>query len=313
MKKLLALISGIIVIIVCLSLGVMRLNRTENTQTNSSSKKVLNIYNWGDYIDPQLVKKFEKQTGYKVNYETFDSNEAMFTKIKQGGTPYDIAVPSDYMIQKMAKEKLLLPLDKHKIKGMDNNDPQFLDLSFDKHNKYSVPYFWGTLGIVYNDKYIKPGEITNWNDLWNSKYRKQILFIDGAREFIGIGLNSLGYSLNSKNDSQINQAYDKLKNLTPNAKAFVADEIKTYMQNDEAPLAVTYSGEASEMLDNNSHLHYVIPDDGTNLWFDNIVIPKTAKNVKGAYEFINFMLEPKNAAQNAEYIGYATPNYFLSL
>ena len=208
----------------------------------------------------------------------------------------------------MAKEKLLLPLDKHKIKGMDNNDPQFLDLSFDKHNKYSVPYFWGTLGIVYNDKYIKPGEITNWNDLWNSKYRKQILFIDGAREFIGIGLNSLGYSLNSKNDSQINQAYDKLKNLTPNAKAFVADEIKTYMQNDEAPLAVTYSGEASEMLDNNSHLHYVIPDDGTNLWFDNIVIPKTAKNVKGAYEFINFMLEPKNAAQNAEYIGYAKPN-----
>ena len=294
MKKLLALISGIIVIIVCLSLGVMRLNRTENTQTNSSSKKVLNIYNWGDYIDPQLVKKFEKQTGYKVNYETFDSNEAMFTKIKQGGTPYDIAVPSDYMIQKMTKEKLLLPLDKHKIKGMDNNDPQFLDLSFDKHNKYSVPYFWGTLGIVYNDKYIKPGEITNWNDLWNSKYRKQILFIDGAREFIGIGLNSLGYSLNSKNDSQINQAYDKLKNLTPNAKAFVADEIKTYMQNDEAPLAVTYSGEASEMLDNNSHLHYVIPNDGTNLWFDNIVIPKTAKNVKGAYEFINFMLEPKN-------------------
>ena len=123
MKKLLALISGIIVIIVCLSLGVMRLNRTENTQTNSSSKKVLNIYNWGDYIDPQLVKKFEKQTGYKVNYETFDSNEAMFTKIKQGGTPYDIAVPSDYMIQKMTKEKLLLPLDKHKIKGMDNNDP----------------------------------------------------------------------------------------------------------------------------------------------------------------------------------------------
>lgn len=308
MKKLLALISGIIVIIVCLSLGVMRLNRTENTQMNSSSKKVLNIYNWGNYIDPQLVKKFEKQTGYKVNYETFDSNEAMFTKIKQGGTPYDIAVPSDYMIQKMAKEKLLLPLDKHKIKGMDNNDPQFLDLSFDKHNKYSVPYFWGTLGIVYNDKYIKPGEITNWNDLWNSKYRKQILFIDGAREFIGIGLNSLGYSLNSKNDSQINQAYDKLKDLTPNAKAFVADEIKTYMQNDEAPLAVTYSGEASEMLDNNSHLHYVIPDDGTNLWFDNIVIPKTAKNVKGAYEFINFMLEPKNAAQNAEYIGYATPN-----
>ena len=299
MKKLLALISGIIVIIVCLSLGVMRLNRTENTQTNSSSKKVLNIYNWGDYIDPQLVKKFEKQTGYKVNYETFDSNEAMFTKIKQGGTPYDIAVPSDYMIQKMTKEKLLLPLDKHKIKGMDNNDPQFLDLSFDKHNKYSVPYFWGTLGIVYNDKYIKPGEITNWNDLWNSKYRKQILFIDGAREFIGIGLNSLGYSLNSKNDSQINQAYDKLKNLTPNAKAFVADEIKTYMQNDEAPLAVTYSGEASEMLDNNSHLHFVIPDDGTNLWFDNIVIPKTAKNVKGAYEFINFMLEPKNDSQNA--------------
>ncbi|KRM19913.1 spermidine putrescine abc transporter permease component potc [Ligilactobacillus hayakitensis DSM 18933 = JCM 14209] len=305
MKKLLALMSGIIVIILLLLFGVFEINHSSQ---KSTSNKVLNIYNWGDYIDPELIKEFEKQSGYKVNYETFDSNEAMYTKIKQGGTSYDIAIPSEYMIEKMKSQKLLVPLDKSKIKGLNNIDPKFLNQPFDKHNKYSVPYFWGTLGIIYNDKYVKPGSIQTWNDLWNPKYKNQIMFVDGAREFMGLGLNSLGYSLNSKNDAQIKEAYGKLKQLTPNAKAFVADEIKTYMKSNEASIAVTFSGEAADMLAENKHLHYVIPKDQTNLWFDNIVIPKTSKNQKGAYEFINFMLEPKNAAKNAEYIGYATPN-----
>ena len=232
----------------------------------------------------------------------------MFTKIQQGGTAYDITIPSEYMIQKMKEEKLLLPLDHSKIKGLENIDSSFLNLSFDKGNQYSVPYFWGTLGIVYNDKFVDGKNMQSWDDLWRPELKNNVMLIDGAREVIGLGLNSLGYSLNSKNDAQLTAAVNKLRKITPNVKAIVADEIKMYMANEESAVAVTFSGEAAEMLEQNEHLHYVIPKEGSNLWFDNMVIPKTAKNIKGAYDFINFMLEPKNAAQNAEYIGYATPN-----
>lgn len=304
MKKLQSLFIGILVIIGVLALSVHHLQKS----SGMSGAKVLNVYNWGDYIDPDLIKKFEKEFGYKVNYETFDSNEAMFTKIQQGGTAYDITIPSEYMIQKMKEEKLLLPLDHSKIKGLENIDSSFLNLSFDKGNQYSVPYFWGTLGIVYNDKFVDGKNMQSWDDLWRPELKNNVMLIDGAREVIGLGLNSLGYSLNSKNDAQLTAAVNKLRKITPNVKAIVADEIKMYMANEESAVAVTFSGEAAEMLEQNEHLHYVIPKEGSNLWFDNMVIPKTAKNIKGAYDFINFMLEPKNAAQNAEYIGYATPN-----
>ena len=304
MKKLQSLFIGILVIIGVLALSVHHLQKS----SGMSGAKVLNVYNWGDYIDPDLIKKFEKEYGYKVNYETFDSNEAMFTKIQQGGTAYDITIPSEYMIQKMKEEKLLLPLDHSKIKGLENIDSSFLNLSFDKGNQYSVPYFWGTLGIVYNDKFVDGKNMQSWDDLWRPELKNNVMLIDGAREVIGLGLNSLGYSLNSKNDVQLTAAVNKLRKITPNVKAIVADEIKMYMANEESAVAVTFSGEAAEMLEQNEHLHYVIPKEGSNLWFDNMVIPKTAKNIKGAYDFINFMLEPKNAAQNAEYIGYATPN-----
>ncbi|MGX7419310.1 ABC transporter substrate-binding protein [Carnobacterium gallinarum] len=273
-----------------------------------AGNNVLTLYNWGDYIDPDLIKKFEKETTYKVSYETFDSNEAMFTKIKQGGTAYDLTIPSEYMIQKMMKENMLIPLDKSKIKGLNNIDPRFLDLDFDKQNKYSIPYFWGTLGIIYNDKFVKKEDIQHWDDLWRPELKNNVMLIDGAREVLGLSLNSLGYSLNSKNMNQLNEASAKLSDLTPNIKAIVADEIKMYMVQEESSVAVTFSGEAAEMLQNNKNLHYVIPSEGSNLWFDNFVIPKTAKNKEAAYAFINFMLEPKNAAQNAEYIGYSTPN-----
>lgn len=304
MKKLQSLFIGILVIIGVLALSVHHLQKS----SGMSGAKVLNVYNWGDYIDPDLIKKFEKEYGYKVNYETFDSNEAMFTKIQQGGTAYDITIPSEYMIQKMKEENLLIPIDHSKIKGLDNIDSRFLNLSFDKHNKYSIPYFWGTLGIVYNDKFVDGKDIQSWDDLWRPELRNNVMLIDGAREVIGLGLNSLGYSLNSKNDKQLQEAVNKLRKITPNVKAIVADEIKMYMANEESAVAVTFSGEAADMMYENEHLHYVIPKEGSNLWFDNMVIPKTAKNIQGAYDFMNFMLEPKNAAQNAEYIGYSTPN-----
>lgn len=304
MRRLYSFILGILVIIAALSVLMVSLSQKESP---SNQANTLVVYNWGDYINPDLLKAFEKETGIKVQYETFDSNEAMYTKIEQGGTRYDIAIPSDYMIDKMTKENLLVRLDKSKIKGLSNIGSAFLGKSFDPHNDYSIPYFWGTVGIVYNDQLVKRAP-KHWNDLWRADYANQIMLVDGAREVMGLGLNTLGYSLNTKNLEQLQRASDKLSQLTPNIKAIVGDEMKGYLINGDAAIGVTFSGEASEMLDSNPHLHYVLPPEGSNLWFDNIVIPKTVVNKKAAYAFINFMLEPKQAAKNAEYIGYATPN-----
>lgn len=268
----------------------------------------LNLYNWGDYIDSDLITKFEEETGYVVSYETFDSNEAMYTKISQGGTAYDLTIPSEYMIERMMEEDMLIELDHSRIEGLEHLDPDLLDMAFDPGNRYSIPYFWGTLGIVYNTKFVEEGSIQHWEDLWEPRFKDDIMLIDSAREIIGIGLNSLGYSVNSKNNTELAEAANKLNTLTPNVKAIVADEIKMYMAQEESSVAVTFSGEVADMMWENENLRYVIPPEGSNLWFDNFVIPKTAQNIDAAYAFINFMLEPENAAQNAEYVGYSTPN-----
>ncbi|WP_025729078.1 ABC transporter substrate-binding protein [Atopobacter phocae] len=279
---------------------------SHSSQSFGSERLV--IYNWGDYIDPELLKEFEKEYNYSVVYETFDSNEAMVTKIKQGGTQYDITVPSEYKIPEMIKDKLLLPLDHSKIKGMEHLDKQFVGMPFDPDNKWSLPYFWGTVGIVYNDLMVQEKDIQYWRDLWRPEFKNSILMIDGARETIGIGLQRRGYSLNETDSKILNQIANDLGDLMPNIKAILADEMKMYMSQNEAAIAITYSGEAVDMLDQNEHLHYVLPKEGSNIWTDNIVIPKTARNLKGAYDFINFMLRPDIAARNAEYIGYSTPN-----
>lgn len=299
---------AIILSILAVSIGLYAsINQLSKSQ-GITSENTLNLYNWGDYIDPDLITKFENETNYRVSYETFDSNEAMYTKIEQGGTAYDLAVPSEYMIQRMIKEEMVFKLDHSKIKGLTNINDLFLDQSFDPKNAYSIPYFWGTLGIIYNDKFLTDKDIEHWDDLWNPKLKNDVMLIDGAREVMGLSLNSLGYSLNTKDKKELDEAAIKLNTLTSNVKAIVADEIKMYMIQEESSVAVTFSGEAAEMLAENEHLHYVIPEEGSNLWFDNFVIPKTAKNINAAYAFINFMLEPENAAQNAEYIGYSTPN-----
>ena len=238
---------------------------------------------------------------------TFDSKEAMYTKIKQGGTTYDIAIPSEYMINKMKSEDLLVPLDYSKIDGIENIGPEFLNQSFNPNNQYSIPYFWGTLGIVYNETMVEEAP-EHWDDLWKPEYKDSIMLFDGAREVLGLGLNSLGYSLNSKDPQQLEETVDKLYKLTPNIKAIVADEMKGYMIQNNAAIGVTFSGEASQMLEKNPNLKYVVPTEASNLWFDNMVIPKTVKNQDAAYAFINFMLKPENALKNAEYVGYATPN-----
>ncbi|WP_368298690.1 PotD/PotF family extracellular solute-binding protein [Cytobacillus firmus] len=304
MKKLIQALAAVLIVSFALLYIVSGLNSSQGY----TSGNTLTIFNWGDYIDADLVDKFEQETGIKVIYETFDSNEAMMTKIEQGGTAYDIAVPSEYAIEKMKEEDLLLPVDHSKIPNLKYIDPRFMDLPFDPENEYSIPYFWGTVGILYNTDILGDKEITSWNDLWDPELKNQILLIDGAREVMGMGLNSLHYSLNDKDKDHLIEAKEKLDRLTPNIKAIVGDEIRMLMENDEAGIGVVWSGTAQELMWEKDNLEYVVPKEGSNLWFDNMVIPKTAKNPEAAHQFMNFILDPENAAQNTEYVGYSTPN-----
>ncbi|MFC4601395.1 ABC transporter substrate-binding protein [Cohnella hongkongensis] len=280
-----------------------------NSSQGYSGANTITIFNWGDYIDPELIAEFEDETGLKIIYQTFDSNEAMMTKIEQGGTAFDIAIPSEYAISKMKEEGLLQPIDHSLVPNLEHIDERFLDLSFDPGNAYSIPYFWGTVGIIYNPALLEDGQtFESWDDLWNEELRNQILLVDGAREVIGFGLNSLGYSLNDTNEEHLQEAKRKLSLLTPNVKAIVGDEIKMLLAGEEAAVGVVWSGDAAEIMWENENLDYVIPKEGSNVWFDNMVIPASARNVEGAHKFINFMLDPEIAARNAEYVGYSTPN-----
>jgi spermidine/putrescine transport system substrate-binding protein len=304
MKRLVQMFLIISLVSALLLYAISRLNSSQGF----TSSNTLTIYNWGDYIDTDLIERFEEETGIKVIYETFDSNEAMMTKIEQGGTTYDIAIPSEYMIDKMRQEDLLVPLDHSKLPNLKNIDERFIDLPFDPENKYSVPYFWGTVGIVYNSKMLGGKKITAWADLWDKDLKNEILLTDGAREVMGMGLNSLNYSLNDIDEEHLQEAKSKLDALTPNIKAIVGDESRMLLEAQEAAIGLVWSGVASEIMAENEDLEYVVPKEGSNLWFDNMVIPKTTKNVDAAHQFINFMLDPKVAAQNAEYVSYSTPN-----
>jgi spermidine/putrescine transport system substrate-binding protein len=285
---------------------------TSNALAGNFSKKVvpneLYIYNWGDYIDKELVKQFEEETSIKVIYQTFDSNEALLTKIEQGGTNIDLAVPSEYAIQKLISKNLLSSLDYSKIPNYQNVDDKYKNKPFDPNNTYSVPYFWGTVGILYNKNKLSDQAIpSKWSDLWNDSYKNEILLFDGARETLGFSLQKNGFSLNDTNRDHLEIAYNDLLNLKKNVKGVVGDEIKDMMARGEAKAAVTFSGEAYEAMSNNPDLDYIVPSEGSNIWFDNLVVPENAQNKDNAHAFINFMLDKNNAKQNAMEIGYSSP------
>lgn len=289
--------------IVALLLGMF----TILTTGCGSDKKTLNVYNWGDYIDESTIEEFEEEYGINVNYETFATNEDMYVKIKTGGTNYDVAIPSDYMITKMINEGLLEKINMNNITNYKYIDDRFKNLDFDPNNEYSVPYMWGTLGIIYNTKYIKEN-IDSWNALWNEKYKDQILMVNSQRDAIAVALKKLGYSLNTKNPKELEEAKQELIKQKPLVHAYVEDEVKDLMVDEEGYIAVVWSGDAVTMMERNPNLKYVIPKEGSNLWFDNMVIPKGSKNKEEAELFINFMTRPEIALKNVEYIGYSTPN-----
>ncbi|WP_339249431.1 ABC transporter substrate-binding protein [Sporosarcina sp. FSL W8-0480] len=295
-------------IVILIVSGILIFINDKLNEGGSAGKNTITVYNWGEYIDPDLIKQFEKETGIKVIYETFDSNEGMMGKIEQGGTSYDITAPSEYMVEMMKEKNLLLPLDYSKIPNIKHIDPYFLDLPFDPGNTYSIPYFWGTVGIAFNPTLLEGQTFESWESLWDPTLKQRVILVDSARETVGMSLNSLGYSLNSTNLGELREATDKLKALTPNVKAVIGDEVTQLMVNGEAAISLTWSGQAADMMYENEDIDYVVPEEGSNLWFDNFVIPRTAKNIEGAHAFLNFMLDPEVAAQNADYVGYSTPN-----
>ncbi|MBM7685840.1 ABC transporter substrate-binding protein [Defluviitalea raffinosedens] len=271
------------------------------------NKVVLNVYNWGDYIDESVIEDFEKQYNIKVNYETFATNEDMYVKIKSGGTDYDVIFPSEYMIEKMINENLLQKLDFSNIPNYALIDDQFKNLDYDPNNEYSVPYMWGTVGILYN-KTMVDDPVDSWDILWNEKYAGQIFMLDSQRESIGVALQKLGYSLNTRDVNELQQAKQALIEQKPLVLAYVGDEVKDKMIGGEAALAVVWSGDAIYCKRENPDLEYVIPKEGSNYWFDAMAIPVTSKHKKEAEMFINYLCETEVALKNTDYIGYSTPH-----
>ncbi len=277
------------------------------TACQQDERVVLNVYNWGDYIDESVIQEFEKKYNIRVNYDTFSTNEDMYVKIKAGGADYDVLFPSDYMIERMIKEDMLHKLDLTNIPNYQYIEDQFKNLEYDPHNEYSVPYFWGTVGIIYN-KTMVDEPITSWRILWDQKYRKQILMLDSQRDSIGVALKMLGYDMNTRDLDELEAAKQALIEQKPLVLAYVGDDVKDKMIAGEAALAVVWSGDAVYMKWENPDLEYVIPQEGSNFWVDAMVIPKTSKHKAEAELFINFMCDPEIAYKNADYIGYSSPH-----
>ncbi len=272
-----------------------------------NDRVVLNVYNWGDYLDESVIRDFEKKYNIKVNYDTFSTNEDMYVKLKAGGTDYDVVFPSDYIIERMINEDMLHKLDFDNIPNYKYIEDHFKNLEYDPQNEYSVPYFWGTVGIIYN-KTIVDEPVNSWQILWDPKYEKEILMMDSQRDSIGVALKMLGYDLNTRDLDELEEAKQALIEQKPLVLAYVGDDVKDKMIAGEAALAVIYSGEAFYMKQENPDLEYVIPQEGSNFWVDAMVIPKTSKHKKEAELFINFMCDPEVAYKNAIYVGYSSPH-----
>ncbi len=265
----------------------------------------LYIYNWGEYIDEDLITKFEEEEGIDVIYDNFDSNESMYVKLKSGGVNYDLVIPSDYMIEKMASEGMLEEINYDNIPNYQYVREDLKGLPFDPENKYSVPYFWGTVGILYNTTMVDE-PVDSWDILWDEKYEGQIFMYDSQRDSLMVALKKLGYSLNSTDAKELAEAQQLLIDQKPLVQAYFGDPIRDKMIGEEGALAVVYSGDAMYCMSQNPNLAYAIPKEGSNTWVDSMVIPKGAENKENAEKFINFMCDPENALANTEYVGYST-------
>lgn len=289
-----------------LALSFAGCGQTEKgTSKDTSSNKVV-VYNWGDYIDPEVNELFTEETGIKVIYSEYANNEEMYASVEPGNVNYDVIFPSDYMVEKMINKDMLEKIDTTKLTNYSKIDDRHKQLPFDKTDSYSVPYMWGTVGIIYNTKMVDD-TVDSWDILWDEKYKQQIFMYDSERDSIMVALKKLGYSMNTRDEKELEEAKQLLIEQAPLVLAYVGDEGKGKMVNGEAALMIAWAGDAMVMMDGNPDLDYIIPKEGSNYFVDSIVIPKESKNTEAAYQYIDFLCRPEIAAKNAEYIGYSTP------
>lgn len=288
-----------------LSLALAALLTVSLTACSGSADSVVNVYNWGEYIDSDLLRQFEDETGIRVVYNTFETNEGLYSRLKSES--YDVVIPSDYMIARMIDENMLQKLNFDNIPNYALIDSQYTGREFDPNQEYSVPYTWGAVGIIYNTKKVDAADTGSWDILWNPQYAGQTAMFDNSRDAMGVALKLLGYSQNTTNKEELRAAADKIIEGKDNFQGFWMDQILEKHPNEEILTAPYYNGDAVTMMEDNPDLSFYIPEEGTNVFIDAMCIPANAKNVENAEKFINFMCSTEAAAANADYIGYSSP------
>ena len=295
MKKLVSLAA---VLALCLSLLPL---------SAFAAQEVVNVYNWNNYMDESVFDIFEQETGIHVNKIYFVENEDMMISLRVSPGAYDLVFPSDYCVERLIAEDMLAEIDHDKLPNLKNLDPRFLDTEFDPGNKYSIPFMWGTVGILYN-KTMVDDPVDSWDILWNEKYADSIFMLDSLRDTMGVALKALGYSMNSRKVAELKAASDYLIAQKPLVKAYFVDETLDKMVEGDAALALMYSGDSLNAMLLNEDLDYAVPMEGSNVWIDSMVIPATAKNKENAEKLIDFLCRPDIARMNCEYIWYSSPN-----
>ena len=273
------------------------------------AETTLTVYNWYDYIDESVLEDFENETGIKVDYVMFTTVEEMYVKMTTGGGKYDIIVPSDYIIERLIKDDMLAPMDFDKMPNAKNNLlANMWNADYDLGNQYSVPYMWGTVGILYNTEYVD-GEITSWASIFDPQYQRDVFMLDSIRDTMGVTLKYLGYNLNERSEEALAQVRDLLiKQKTDGiVQGYLVDEVKDKMVGGEAAMAVMWSGDAMYAIEDNDSLVYVVPEEGSNVWIDALCIPKDSQNYEAALKFIDFLCREDIAQRNYDYIHYCSP------
>lgn len=275
----------------------------------SAQSKVVNVFNWEDYINPDAITLFEQETGIKVNYMRFTTNEDMMVQVRTNPAAFDVVFPSDYAIERFVKEDLLMPLDKAQLPNAANTVAWLQNPSYDEGSVYSVPYMWGTVGILYDSTRVQ-APIDSWEALFSDAYKGEVFMLDSIRDSMGLALKYLGYSMNTRNPAELQAATQLLVKQKRDGivKAYQVDETKDKMVSGEGILGVVWSGDAQYAINLNEKLAYSVPKEGSNVWVDGMVVPKAAKNPENAHAFIDFLCRPDVAQMNAEYIEYSSPN-----
>lgn len=274
-----------------------------------AKEQVVNVYAWSAVIPDAIIQQFEKETGIKVNFSTYDSNETLYAKLRASSAPgYDVIEPSSYYIDRMRHQRMLQKLDKTKLSYFKHLNPLFLNQKYDPNNLYSFPFIWGVTGIFLNQDYFSSKKITGWSDLWDKQYNNQLMFLNDSREAFSIALKILGYSLNDNNPDHIKKAYLKLKELMPNIKLFNSEAVISILVDEDATLGVAWNGDVFKARRENKNLDFVYPKEGFIIWVDNFAIPKNPPHLENAYQFLNFMSRPDIAKIMALENDYATAN-----